>query len=456
MDLSEVRWIREKYGQQYQLPDMTGGIPVIPVSGGADSSFLAILLHRLFPEVPFRMVFTDTGTVENPAEEPEIYNTLDRLEAYLGKKIERLVPQAGLFEKIAQYGGFLPGASSRWCTRELKLVPFQKWLKQFAGQQKFMYVGINANEADRVAFSIEEAETLTPFIDLGIGRDQVLEGLDRTIGIPSSYKRRVRSGCGVCPFQRRAELVGLWQEKPREFLKGEACEKVDPRDLERWDEAMPLWKDSGIALNHLTLPRPTEGDIEGKTAKRAPDLFGRRLYVGAEFFMDGWISNDEFIWHQRVVSVAPDLHHMKQQLDDRYQHLLRSGAVYQMSADDVRQKARFAIYVVQLSNSFDPEGPKHPGYVWIQGWSYRQLRHAVSWVTRALHAEGMRQIANSTVRSELSVEAEWRDGAQEGLAQTTEELGEIVASQWYRPNEVERVMSEEEELAVLTCPMCSF
>ena len=68
----------------------------------------------------------------------------------------------------------------------------------------------------------------------------------------------------------------------------------------------------------------------------------------------------------------------------------------------------------------------------------------------------MRQIANSTVRSELSVEAEWRDGAQEGLAQTTEELGEIVASQWYRPNEVERVMSEEEELAVLTCPMCSF
>ncbi len=168
MDLSEVRWIREKYGQQYQLPDMTGGIPVIPVSGGADSSFLAILLHQLFPEVPFRMVFTDTGTAENPAEEPEIYNTLDRLEAYLGKKIERLVPQAGLFEKIAQYGGFLPGASSRWCTRELKLVPFQKWLKQFAGQQKFMYVGINANEADRVAFSIEEAETLTPFIDLGI------------------------------------------------------------------------------------------------------------------------------------------------------------------------------------------------------------------------------------------------------------------------------------------------
>lgn len=59
MDLSEVRWIREKYGQQYQLPDMTGGIPVIPVSGGADSSFLAILLHQLFPEVPFRMVFTE-------------------------------------------------------------------------------------------------------------------------------------------------------------------------------------------------------------------------------------------------------------------------------------------------------------------------------------------------------------------------------------------------------------
>lgn len=456
MDLSETRWIREKYEQQYQLPDMTGAIPVLPVSGGADSSFLAILLHKLFPEVPFRMVFTDTGTAENPAEEPEIYVTLDRLEAYLGKKIERLIPKAGLFEKIAEQGGFLPGASSRWCTRELKLKPFQQWLGQFAGKKKFMFVGINADEADRVAFSIEDSETMTPFIDLGIGRTKVLEGLERTIGIPSSYKRRVRSGCSSCPFQRRQELVGLWQEKPIEFLKGEACEKVDPRDLARWDEATPLWKDSGISLNWQTLPKPADGDIEGKTAKRAPDMFGRRLYVGAEFFMDGWISNDEFIWHQRVVSVSPDLHHMKQQMDDRYQHLLRTGAVYGMTADDVRQKARFAIYVVQLSGTFDPEGPQYPGYVWIQGWSYRQLRHAVSWVTRALHAEGMRQTAQSQVRSELSVQAEWRDDAQEGLSKTTEELGEVVASQWYCPKEVERVMTEEEEVSLLTCPMCSF
>lgn len=58
---------------------------VLPVSGGADSSALAILMCTLFPYVNWRLMFTDTG-----AEEEALMDTLDALEAYLGRPIERI------------------------------------------------------------------------------------------------------------------------------------------------------------------------------------------------------------------------------------------------------------------------------------------------------------------------------------------------------------------------------
>ncbi|WP_341744741.1 phosphoadenosine phosphosulfate reductase family protein [Azonexus hydrophilus] len=455
MDLSEQRYL-SRCGKSYQLPNMTGGVAILPVSGGADSSYLAILLHQLFPAVDFRMVFTDTGTPDNPVEDPGVYETLDKLEEFLGKKVERLIPEKGLFEIIDQFGGYLPDSRSRYCTRILKKVPFEKWLQQFAGLQKYMFVGIRSDESGRVAFSLDEVETVMPFVDMGLTREDIFAGLQRTIGVPRMYEGRTRSGCTVCPFQRRAEHVYLLQRKPIEFLKGERYEKLSDNDLARWEEAIPLWKDTGSSANWLTLPKPEEGEIEGKRASRAPDLFGARIYVGAEFFMDGFPGMGEFCWHQRVVSVAPTLHHLKDQLDDRYQHLLSTSEVYQMSPDDVRRNARFAIYVIELPSAvFDPEGPKDQAFTWTQGWAYKQLRHIVSWVTRALHAEGERQSANRKVRSELSVLAEWRDNSAETLRQAKEELGAVVNSQWYRANENEREMTEEEELSYLPCPMCS-
>lgn len=442
---------------RYELPDMEGGVPIIPVSGGADSAYLAILMHRMFPDVPWRMVFTDTGTLEHPVEEPAVYETLDRLETYLGKKIERLIPEKGLFEVIAQYKGFLPGHESRYCTRILKKIPFERWLQQFAGFDKFVFVGIRADEPGRVAFSLDEVETEMPFVEMGLRREDIFAGLRQTIGVPKLYRRRTRSGCFSCPFQRRSELVGLLQERRDDYLKSERCEKLATADLERWkQEAMPLWKDTGIAANWLTLPTPDEGEIQGRKAKMAPDLFGSRIYVGGELFTDGYIAADEFVWHQRVVSVAPTLHHIKAQLDDRYRHLLATAEVYEMTPEEVRRQAKFAIWVVELpSVVFDPEGPREKGYTWQSGWAYAQLRHIVGWVTRALQAHGMRQQASMEVRSELSVFAEWRDAARDGLDNAVEEVGQILASQWYQPSEKECGTSVAETLAYLPCPMCS-
>lgn len=425
---------------------------LLPVSGGADSSVLAILLHRRFPTIPFRLVFTDTL-----CEPASTYQALDRLEAYLGKKIERVMPKLGLFELIAHYNGFLPSAAGqRYCTRELKLVSFQKWIGQFADKTKWMFIGIRADEADRLAFAIPEVETVFPFVEMGVGRDMVFKILSETVGIASTYRYRSRSGCFVCPFQTRQELVGLLQFSPSEFARGQTCEKVDQKDLARWIPAEPLWTDSGLAENWQNLPLPSKTDsIEGKN-RRGVDLFGSRIFVAAEFFFDGFPGGEEFCWHQRLVSVSPTLHGLKQQIDGRYQHLLGTGEVYDMTPEDVKRQVRFVIYLVELpADVFDPTGPTQPAYTWQQGWAYAQLKHVVSWVTRALNAESMRRESARKVASELSVLAEWRDAAKRGLNAIRHEVGGVIRQQWYQPQETKRELDEDELLATLPCPMCN-
>ncbi|MFM6828910.1 MAG: phosphoadenosine phosphosulfate reductase family protein [Novosphingobium sp.] len=103
---------------------------LIPISGGADSSALAILLHEMFPEVPWRLVFTDTG-----AEEPEICESLKWLEVYLGKKIDWVLPERSMWQLLADYGNYLPSSQARWCTHMTKAEPFKIYLEQFADQR---------------------------------------------------------------------------------------------------------------------------------------------------------------------------------------------------------------------------------------------------------------------------------------------------------------------------------
>ena len=53
---------------------------IVPLSGGKDSTALAIYLSRSYPEASFEYVFADTG-----AELPESYDYFERLEHVLGR-----------------------------------------------------------------------------------------------------------------------------------------------------------------------------------------------------------------------------------------------------------------------------------------------------------------------------------------------------------------------------------
>jgi len=183
---------------RYTLPgDPTSDVYILPVSGGADSTALAILMHRLNPNVSFKLMFSDTG-----AEDPEIYQCLDRLEVYLGRKIERIMPPKNMWALLDKFGGYLPSATERWCTRLVKAEPFKIWLKQFDSQTKWVFVGIRADEQTRVAFTLDGVSTEMPFIDMGWRRQDVFRLLQESIGIPRFYSRkRLYSALSVCLLQ---------------------------------------------------------------------------------------------------------------------------------------------------------------------------------------------------------------------------------------------------------------
>lgn len=438
---------------RYQLP----GCPetdtyIVPVSGGADSTVLAIVLRWLFPAVPFKFVFTDTTV-----EEEEIYFTLDLLEAFLNVSVDRVQPAHGLFELIDLFGGFLPSARDRWCTRMLKLETFQPWLALLPAGSKHIFVGIRSDEENRLAFAIDEAETHMPFIDLGLVRSDIYRILTETIGVPRYYRRRTRSGCFQCFFQRRTELIGLSLEAPEQFERGASVEKLNPHDQGRHQPAPALWTDSGIAENWQQFPLPsTYDDIQGKNGFRKTEtLFGDRgIWIAAEFFFDGWPGIEEFIWQKRIVSYSPTKGGLTRQIDDRFMHLRSTSELYDMTPDDIAAKVRFGIWYVELSSDvFDPDGPSKGSYTWQQGESYNQVRHTVQWATRALHAEGLRIQANQD-HHPLTVQYEWTETSKEALTRIKHEVGRVVASQWYVPKEPPPQASFEGDVALVPCPLC--
>lgn len=188
------------------------------ISGGKDSSALAVYLRERIPDMEY--FFCDTG-----AELPETYEYLDRLEVSLGKKIERLNPRKGFDHWFEVYRGALPSPQMRWCTKKMKIEPLEEWI---GDSPAISYVAIRADEANRKGYVSTKPNITTtfPFVDDGIDKDGVMRILDEAgVGLPSYYDWRTRSGCYFCFYQRKAEWVGLAERHPELWERAVAIEQ---------------------------------------------------------------------------------------------------------------------------------------------------------------------------------------------------------------------------------------
>lgn len=125
---------------------MTKAKHVLGISGGKDSAALSIYLHDKYPELDIEYYFTDTGK-----ELDETYTVIERLESHLGKKVLKLKAKeaeqnssSDPFDHFYKmYRGYLPSSNARWCTKKLKLEPFEEYIGEYP---TISYVGIRGDE----------------------------------------------------------------------------------------------------------------------------------------------------------------------------------------------------------------------------------------------------------------------------------------------------------------------
>lgn len=201
---------------------------IVSLSGGKDSTALAIYLHEKHPHRQFEFVFSDTDK-----ELPETYEYLDKLEAYLGQEIIRLRSDYGFDHWLHIYGGYLPSSRMRWCTKMLKIRPFEKHIRE---DEVRMYIGIRADE-DREGYRSHKHNitSVYPFVDDGLEYADIQTILeDSGIGYPAYYQWRSRSGCFFCFYQQKKEWLGLKQHHPDLFEEARAYEKTAAEEEPRW------------------------------------------------------------------------------------------------------------------------------------------------------------------------------------------------------------------------------
>ena len=197
---------------------------VVMLSGGKDSTALALYLRHRHPERRFEYVFCDTHK-----ELPETYEYLARIEACLEQPVERLSSrrgERGFDHYLKLYGGFLPSPKQRWCTRQLKIEPFERHV---GDDSTVLYVGLRADERRSGYVSTKEnIRAVFPFKEDGIDKAAVMRILDESgVGLPSYYEWRSRSGCYFCFFQQKGEWVRLRERHPDLFELAKGYEKAE-------------------------------------------------------------------------------------------------------------------------------------------------------------------------------------------------------------------------------------
>jgi 3'-phosphoadenosine 5'-phosphosulfate sulfotransferase (PAPS reductase)/FAD synthetase len=278
---------------------------VLGISGGKDSAALAIYIKNNYPDIHEKVEYytSDTGR-----ELDETYKLITRLENFLGKKILRLdaVSEETLLKEetnpfdynLKKYGGYLPSTNARWCTKNLKLDPFEK----FVGNDLVIsYVGIRGDE-DREGYISKKStiQSIFPFrrniwsedvINKVLSNNNIdfnlkeLEKIETRIDIVR-FKEIIETQISVT-FNRDTKLKSLLEIGTKEFNKlvfsylkttdyplslEEDYSLIENEEVLVLDDIKNILKDSNVGLPEYY--NEIEFEVNGKKGKYARSRSG--------------------------------------------------------------------------------------------------------------------------------------------------------------------------------------
>jgi len=254
---------------------------IVSLSGGKDSTALAVFMKKTYPDLPVEYVFCDTGE-----ELPETYAYLEKIETFLGRKITRLRADRTWQQFLESYSGYLPSPRNRWCTVKMKIIPFER----FVGEDLVVsYIGIRADEnREGYISSRPNIQARYPFKEHGIAKEDVQRLLlESGLGMPDYYAWRSRSGCYFCFFQRRFEWLGLKERHPELFAKAREFESINADGSEQkftWNQGIDLEEFTsdadGIRKRHAENTARVKKQKQAKSAALL-DVFSESLDMEA-------------------------------------------------------------------------------------------------------------------------------------------------------------------------------
>jgi len=184
---------------------------VVALSGGKDSTAMALRLKELHPDREFEYVLTPTGD-----ELPEMEEHWRKLESILGP-LKKLTVET-LWDVIERKNA-LPNFRMRFCTQEIKIKPFIKYMGSM-GDESIMYVGLRSDEEGRLGIIDSSINVEYPMKKWKWGINEVMGYLkNNDIQIPE------RTDCGCCFFQRLPEWRTLLENHPDRYEEYVQIEK---------------------------------------------------------------------------------------------------------------------------------------------------------------------------------------------------------------------------------------
>ena len=201
---------------------------IVSLSGGKDST--AMLLRMLEEGMHIDIIlFCDTGL-----EFPAMYRHLEKLQRDIGRPIMRVCSNHTFEHFLLQHevrvkrtkvevsekkrrGYSWPGPRERWCTKELKEIPREAFLRPLREKYDIIeYVGLAADEGYRLERKNNQRENCRhPLVDWGMDEDACLKYCyERGYTWEGLYEYYSRVSCWCCPLQPLSELRILYEHFP--------------------------------------------------------------------------------------------------------------------------------------------------------------------------------------------------------------------------------------------------
>ena len=178
------------------------------LSMGMGVNSVAMMLMLLDQGEGFEAIFVDHET-----DYPETYEYLDMFQGWLAEhghsKITVLKPKekdmSNLYDYFYSYS-MVPSGFHRICTAKFKVKPIHEYIETPC----FMLIGIDWGEAKRAKIATEKGvENRYPLIESEIDR-QGCKDIIAAHNLPIPIK----SGCFICPFQKRQQWIELRKNHP--------------------------------------------------------------------------------------------------------------------------------------------------------------------------------------------------------------------------------------------------